>query len=100
MVIFKKRKKKKKTFFFKIKFLYLKGKPNKARRAIQLGIKNVKTFADGTDLVLIEDISEFVGTQRKILLKGAQNLFVSKERVYQIKDPEASENIFGKKKKK
>lgn len=39
------------------------GNPVNGRRAIQLGLKQIKSFLDGTDIIRIVDITPFVETQ-------------------------------------
>lgn len=65
------------------------GHPHIARRAVQLGLKNVPTFIDGTDILCIQDISTFVHTQHAIAKKkkGELSLLVAKERVYTPTSP-------------
>jgi hypothetical protein len=66
------------------------------RRAVQLGLKNVPTFADGTDIIQISDITQFVHEQAARLKESkpkgkkkteedeedANGLLVAKERVF------------------
>tara|TARA_R110002050_G_scaffold74855_2_gene160620 strand:- start:343 stop:1047 length:705 start_codon:yes stop_codon:yes gene_type:complete len=60
------------------------GERHAYRRAVQLGIKGVPTFADGTDIVCIQDITEFVREQAKLLKKKTyhESLLSARERVY------------------
>merc|ERR1712137_1473635 len=66
---------------------YPDGSRHLTRRAVQLGLKNISGFADGSDIALIEDISEFVHEQGKICKKDPLSLRVARERVYEPEDP-------------
>ena len=69
---------------------HVDGSPHLTRRAIQLGLKNVASFSDGTDIVLIEDISDFVYQQRLIARQVSDQslLEVSCERVFHFHFPD------------
>ena len=78
------------------------GENHPLRRALQLGLKNVKTFVGGEDILWIEDISEFVYEQRRLLSSlGHKNkahghleqLRVAKERVYTPESTVARESV-------
>lgn len=60
------------------------------RKAIQLGLKGKILKRFGTEMITrIEDITDFVKTQKSILKeKGIENLVVPKEWVYQTNDEE------------
>ena len=60
------------------------------RKAIQLGLKGKILKRFGTEMIIrIEDITDFVKTQKSILKeKGIENLVVPKEWVYQTGDEE------------
>jgi hypothetical protein len=69
------------------------GKPHPYRRALQLGLRGVTSYLDGTDIVRIEDVSAFVHAQgRKADEVGTKKLaapqspddalIVARERVY------------------
>jgi len=60
------------------------------RRAIQLGLKGITTFANGEDIVEIQDISDYVEIQRKL---GHDDLWTPRERVYPIDDPSIIQRI-------
>lgn len=62
-----------------------------ARRAVQLGLKHVKTFANGDDIVYIQDVSEFCREQSRLITKKSisEELMVAKERVFVPKSVEA-----------
>jgi hypothetical protein len=55
-----------------------------SRRAVQLGLKHVRTFASGEDIVCIQDISEFCRAQGRLVGKKTidESLLVASERVY------------------
>ena len=57
---------------------------------MQLGLKHLDSFQDGTDIVRIEDISDFVHAQGRVADAGDEEaLVVAKERVYEVRDKEA-----------
>jgi hypothetical protein len=59
------------------------GDPHVYRRAVQLGLKGVKGFADGADILKIEDITEFVRSQATLTVDGkSEHLIVARERVF------------------
>jgi hypothetical protein len=63
------------------------GRPHVYRRAVQLGLRGVSSYADGSDIVQIMDVSEFVRCQAKLAcVKRAKRvddaLLVARERVY------------------
>ena len=66
---------------------YPNGSPHPYRRAVQLGLKNVKGFADGEDILCIKDVSEFVHQQAPKV--GTEELLVARERVYWPSSEEA-----------
>merc|ERR1712137_445438 len=66
---------------------YPDGSRHLTRRAVQLGSKNITTFADGTDIVKIEDISDFVHEQGRVSKHDLLSLRVARERVYEPEDP-------------
>lgn len=58
------------------------GSKHPSRRAIQLGLKGVQTFASGEDIVSIQDVTEFVREQAFNMGEDGQDLIVARERVY------------------
>jgi hypothetical protein len=53
------------------------------RRAVQLGIKEVSSFTDGSDILQIVDVTSFVHAQAKLAVSQADaGLMVASERVY------------------
>jgi hypothetical protein len=42
------------------------GSPHPARRAVQLGLKGLASFADGSDIVAIQDFTPFVNHQAQV----------------------------------
>eukprot|EP01121_Diplochlamys_sp_Union-15-3_P000596 TRINITY_DN10513_c0_g1_i1.p1 TRINITY_DN10513_c0_g1~~TRINITY_DN10513_c0_g1_i1.p1 ORF type:complete len:235 (-),score=44.04 TRINITY_DN10513_c0_g1_i1:90-752(-) len=60
------------------------GSPHPNRRAIQLGLKQVKSFYEGDAIVQILDLTDFVAENRS---KSVDELIIPKERVYPV--PEA-----------
>ncbi len=67
-----------------------RGQPHNTRRAVQLGLKHLHTFQSGTDLVRIEDISDFVHAQARVADAGNEDaLEVARERVYEVQNKEA-----------
>lgn len=58
------------------------GDPHPYRKAVQLGLKKVVSFANGEDWLHCEDVTPFVVEQRKNAEYGNENLMVAKERVY------------------
>lgn len=56
------------------------GDPHPYRRAVQLGLKGITSYASGEDIVDIQDITEFVRAQSK--LTDNDSLLVARERVY------------------
>ena len=54
------------------------------RRAAQLGLKHVWSFANGEDILDIQDVSEFCRQQSKLIGKKKIDdaLLVARERVY------------------
>ncbi len=66
------------------------GRPHNTRRAVQLGLKHLTAFQDGTDLVRIEDITDFVLEQGAVASKGLEDeLWVAREREFKPKNKEA-----------
>ncbi len=54
---------------------------------MQIGIRNVKTFANGEDIVEIQDITEFVHSQYPCVKANAlDRLIMPKEEVYTVSD--------------
>ncbi len=54
---------------------------------MQIGIRNVKTFANGEDIVEIQDITEFVHSQYPSVKANAlDRLIMPKEEVYAVSD--------------
>lgn len=61
------------------------GAPHPRRRAVQLGMKGVKSFINGDFIVDIQDITEYVAEQRELVrLQRFDELVVPIERVYTI----------------
>lgn len=61
------------------------GSAHVGRRAVQLGLKGVTSFGDGTDVVYIEDVTPFVVAQRDHVSDRAaemEELLVAEERVF------------------
>lgn len=60
------------------------GEPHVGRRAVQLGLKHVSSFASGEDILCIRDVSEFCREQSKLIAKKtfSEELLVARERVY------------------
>lgn len=66
------------------------GEPHPYRRALQLGLRDVTTYVNGTDILDIQDISEIVREHSPLKKKGgkkpksaaADDVQVSSERVY------------------
>jgi len=58
------------------------GKPHPGRRAIQLGLKKVKSFVSGEDILKIIDISDFVAEQYVKIL--TDELVIPEEHVYPL----------------
>uniref|UniRef100_A0A6B2LHR4 DUF4291 domain-containing protein n=1 Tax=Arcella intermedia TaxID=1963864 RepID=A0A6B2LHR4_9EUKA len=58
------------------------GTPIKNRRAIQLGLKNVKSFSSGEDILRIVDMTPFVAEQYKYL--SSPDLLTPLEKVYPL----------------
>jgi len=58
------------------------GSKHPYRRAVQLGLKNIETFADGTDILWIEDISDAVHEEGRRKWRSGDELNVARERVY------------------
>ena len=72
------------------------GSPHHARRAVQLGLRGVSTFADGTDIVKIVNVTDFCIQQRPLALrkKGyAPELMSARERVYIPKDAAVCKSV-------
>lgn len=67
------------------------------RKALQIGLKNIHSFINGDDIIDIQDISNFVYTQRIIAKnkknKDIENLIVAKERIYIPTSKVAIENV-------
>lgn len=66
------------------------------RRAIQLGLKNVKSFADGRDILRMIDITDFVQRQYQnaVLPKDQlDQLRVPVERIYEPQDEQTRRHI-------
>lgn len=66
--------------------------PHSGRRAVQLGLRGIESFADGTDIVQIVDVTEFCRAQASLALqkKGHHpDLMVARERVYMPASKEA-----------
>ena len=63
---------------------YPNGDRHPYRRAVQLGLKNVKSYVNGDDIICIQDISEFVREQGRIAFKKKEDntLEVAQERIY------------------
>ena len=61
------------------------------RRAVQIGIRGVSSYADGTDILCIQDITEFVHEQAKLVGKKGydDSLQCARERVYVPSNKEA-----------
>ena len=53
-----------------------------APRAIQLGLKKVEKFLNGEMIAHIEDITEFVTEQHRIVSSGSKEFTVPVERIY------------------
>jgi hypothetical protein len=62
------------------------------RRAVQLGLKGVPTFADGTDIVDIQDVSEFVHKQAQLAKLEGKSAKPKKGNAKTTANEEASEN--------
>lgn len=71
------------------------GKPVQGRRAIQLGLKQVKSFISGEDIVRIVDITQFVSEQYRLLNNDQtySELRVPIERVFQPEDPKICNHL-------
>jgi hypothetical protein len=55
------------------------------RKAIQLGLKNVDTFINGSDIVRIDDLTQFVAAQREFINKKKyDDLITPEEKIYTI----------------
>lgn len=66
------------------------------RKAVQLGLKGVSSFASGEDIVCIQDISDFVHKQAKFAYDKTMKwpgLWVAKERVYMPRSAAALEAL-------
>ena len=66
------------------------------RRAIQLGLKNIKSFVDGRDILRIVDITDFVQRQYQnaVLPKDQfDQLRVPIERIYEPQDEQTRRHI-------
>ncbi|CAF1161466.1 unnamed protein product [Didymodactylos carnosus] len=66
------------------------------RRAIQLGLKKIKSFLDGRDIIRIIDITSFVQTQYNNAVlpkKKLDQLRVPVERVYEPEDEQTRHHI-------
>jgi hypothetical protein len=65
------------------------------RRAVQLGLKNIKGFASGEDILDIQDVTDFVHEQAAKLPRRGQikdeSFLVARERVY-VPDSDAARN--------
>jgi len=61
------------------------GAPHPHRRAIQLGLKGVKSFISGEDIVKIVDMSDFVAEQR-VKKSNPDELDTPAEKVYVLED--------------
>jgi len=68
------------------------GSPHPGRRAIQLGLKCVKSYISGEDIIKIEDLSNFVAEQ-SLYKNVPQTLVTPKERVYIIEDKELAKKL-------
>jgi len=64
---------------------YPSGERHPFRKAIQLGLKNVESFINGEDIVLIQDITDFVYSQHAaIKCKDFDSLITPEERIYNV----------------
>ena len=66
------------------------------RRAIQLGLKGIKSFADGRDILRIVDITDFVQRQYQNAVlpqNKLDQLRVPIERIYEPKDEQTRQHI-------
>ena len=74
------------------------GKALPYRKAIQIGLRKISSFAGGEDILCIKDISEFVAQQRSIVKDkkknpNIENLIVARERVYFPRSERVVNNI-------
>ena len=72
------------------------GERHPYRRAVQLGLKGVTSFIDGTDILDIQDVTAFVREHAKNALAKKPDedvLQVARERVYYPDSPEAREAL-------
>lgn len=67
------------------------GESHPYRRAVQLGLKGLAGYANGDDIVEIQNITPFVHEQSKV--KDADSLLVSRERVYTPTSKLARESV-------
>jgi hypothetical protein len=62
------------------------GEPHLARKAVQLGIRNIDTFISGADILQIQDITEFVHEQYQAIKKKDWTILITpEEKVYKSK---------------
>ena len=54
---------------------YPNGEPHIGRKAVQLGIKGIESFSNGTDIIKIEDITEFIIKQLPFIKSGNYILY-------------------------
>jgi hypothetical protein len=70
------------------------GSKEPGRRGIQLGLRGIRSFASGEDILCIEDLSSFVATQHKIFQSGdMESLLTPRETVYMPEDPDAVNQV-------
>ncbi|KAL0477499.1 altered inheritance of mitochondria protein [Acrasis kona] len=63
---------------------YPSGDRHPLRKAVQLGLKNVQGFINGDDIVLIQDLTEFVHAQHEALENNLDELVIPEEKIYSI----------------
>jgi hypothetical protein len=69
------------------------------RRAMQLGMKDIESFRNGRDFVWVEDITDFIHSQRLLAMKNRSekddygDLMVASERVYEPTSDVAREAV-------
>jgi len=70
------------------------GAKHPRRRAIQLGLRNIESFVEGNDILLIQDLSDFVASQYPAFKsRDTTELITPLEEVYPVKDPVVAKRL-------
>jgi hypothetical protein len=71
---------------------YPSGERHPFRKAIQLGLKNINSFINGEDILLIQDLTDFVHEQYRLMQSNMDDLTTPLEQIYPYSDEETDDS--------